>query len=121
MHLNVENFFSQYLPQAEEITLESGAVVKLKKLSYGQSQAISNESIAGMDSEGNPEINFKEAQRSKFKKISAALVEPKMTIKQLEALSDAADDVIEEIFALVDPKTAEAIAKSKEEAEKEEE
>ncbi len=119
MHLNVDNFFSQYLPQAEEVTLKDGNVVKLKKLSYGQSQAISNESIDGIDHDGNPEINFKEAQRSKLKKISQALVEPKMTVKQLESLTDNADDIIQELFEIVDPKTAELMAKNAEENEAE--
>ncbi len=120
MHLNVDNFFSQYLPQAEEHTLSNGSVIQIKKLSYGQSQTISNASIKSIDADGTPQIDFEEAQKSKFKKISASLVDPKMTVKQLEALSEEADDIINEIFTLVDPKTAEAIAKSKEEAEAEE-
>jgi hypothetical protein len=95
-----------------------GQTVKLKKLSYGVSQKIGNESIKGIDANGNPEIDFQAAQQAKFKKISAALVEPRMTVKQLEALSDDADDIIDELFALVDPKTAEAIEKAK--AEKDE-
>ncbi len=120
MHLNVDNFFSQYLPQAEEVTLSNGTVIQIKKLSYGQSQTISNASIKNISSDGTPEIDFEEAQRSKFKKISAALVEPKMTVKQLEALSEEADDIIDEIFAIVDPKTWQSIEDAKESKEEEE-
>ncbi len=119
MHLNVDNFFAEFLPKEETYKLESmkGQEVILKKLSYGENQAIGNESIDGISADGNPQINFKEANRAKLKKISKALVEPKMTVKQLEALSEQAEDVIDELFSIVDPKTYEAILKAKEEDE----
>ena len=119
MHLNVDNFFAEFLPKEETYKLESmkGQEVILKKLSYGENQAIGNESIDGISADGNPQINFKEANRAKLKKISKALVEPKMTVKQLEALSEQAEDVIDELFSIVDPKTYEAIQKAKEEDE----
>ena len=111
---NSQNFFDNYLPKTEEFHLESaGVTVKLRKLSYAESQKIGNESISGIDKDGEPIINFEEANLAKLKKISAALVEPKMTVKQLSALSDEADDVIDELYKLVDPKTYEAVEKAK--------
>ena len=114
-----DSFFDAYLPQAEEFTLSNGNVIQIKKLSYGESMDISNKSISGIDSEGNPEINFEAAQKSKYEKISRSMVEPKMTVKQLLNLSDEADDILEEIFEIVDPKTAESIREAKEKADKE--
>ncbi len=115
----MSNIFDQFLPKEQTYKLESlaGAEVILRKLSYGEAQKIGNESIKGIDKNGDPIIDFEEAQRAKFKKISAALVDPKMTIKQLEALSDEAEGVIDELFKIVDPKTAEAIEAAKEKGE----
>ena len=120
MHLATDNFFSAYLPQAEEFTLTDGSVVQIKKLSYGESMDISNKSIDGIDSDGNPQINFSAAQKSKYEKISKALVSPRMTVNQLLALDESADDMLNEIFEIVDPKTAESIREAKEKLEKEE-
>ncbi len=119
MHLNVDNFFSEFLPKPEVFQLESmgGQEVTLQKLSYGASQKISNASIDGIDSDGNPQINFTEANKAKFKKISAALISPKMTPAQLEALSTDADDVIDELYSIIDPKTWQSIQDAKDKAE----
>ncbi len=115
----MSNIFDQFLPKEKTYKLESlgGQEVIIRKLSYGESQKIGNASIKGIDKDGNPQIDFKEAQRAKFKKISAALVDPKMTVGQLEALSEDAEPVIDELFKIVDPKTAEAIEAAKEKGE----
>ncbi len=111
--MHTASFFDEFLPKPTEYTLSGGQVVTLKQLSYGESQKISNESIDGIDQDGNPQINFEQANLAKFKKISKALVEPAMTPKQLSALSTEADDLIDEIFKLVDPKTWQSIEDAK--------
>ncbi len=113
MLMHATNFFDEFLPKPVEYTLVGGQAVTLKKLSYGENQKISNASIDGVDSNGNPQINFEEANRAKFKKISKALVDPVMTVKQLEALDSDADDLIDELFKLVDPKTWQSIEDAK--------
>ncbi len=118
--MHTASFFDEFLPKAETYTLEGGQEVTMKKLSYGEGQRISNASIDGIDQDGNPQINFSEANRAKFKKIAASLVEPKMTEKQLEALSTDADDIIDQLYKICDPKTWQSIQDAKDKAEKEE-
>ncbi len=119
MHKLTNSFFDNYLPQPTEHTLSNNEVIQIKKLSYGEAMAISNKSIKSIGADGTPEIDFEAAQKAKYEKISRALVQPKLTVLQLLAMDDTADEIIDEIYAIVDPKTAEAIAKSKEEAEEE--
>ncbi len=118
--MHVANFFDEFIPKPVKHTLDGGYEVTIKTLTYGESQKISNETIDGIDSNGDPQINFEEANRAKLKKISASLVEPRMTIKQLEALGTEADDVIDQLYKLVDPKGYESIEKAKAEREAEE-
>ncbi len=117
--MHTSSFFDEFLPKAETYTLDGGQEVTLKKLSYGESQRISNASIKGIDADGNPEIDFEEAQKSKFKKISKALVDPAMTPNQLAALSDDADDLIDELFKIIDPKTWQSIKDAKDKGDEE--
>ncbi len=117
MNKLTNSFFDNYLPQPAEHTLSNGEIIQLKKLSYGEAMVISNRSIKGIDAEGTPEIDFEAAQKSKYEKISRSLVQPKLTVPQLLAMDESADDILDEIFAIVDPKTWQSIQDSKEEKE----
>jgi hypothetical protein len=65
--------------------------------------------ITDVDDKGQPVVDYKKVTEIKYGKIAAAMVEPKMTVEQLMSLSLEAVEVIDEIFALVDPKSAKAV------------
>ncbi len=101
-----------------KISALDGAEVQLKSLTIKEIKTIAKDMIKGSDKNGEPIIDYEKAGDSQLKKISLALVEPKMTMAELEALSNSAKDALDEILAIVDPKTAEAMKNAKEKAGK---
>ncbi len=114
------NVFSKFkgVTTTHKIKALDGEEVVLRKLTLKEDKTIANSIIKGMDKDGNPEIDYEKANESKLKKISLALVEPKMTVAALEELGTNAMDALDEIFALVDPKTAAATEAARKKIEK---
>jgi len=114
----MENVFSKYLDNTKVHKIKAlGAEVTLRDLTLKEIKDVANSMIKGTDSKGNPEIDYEKANESKLLKISMALVEPKMTVPELEALGRGASDAIDEIFAIVDPATHEATERARKNAE----
>ncbi len=115
------NAFAKYqsATTVHKIKALDDAEVTLRDLTLKEAKDIAAEIITGFDSDGNPEIDYEKANDSKMKKISLALVEPKMTITELEDLGVSAMDALDEIFAIVDPKTVAALKKALENKDKE--
>ena len=105
------NAFDKYSATETKHKIEAldGAEVTLKELTLKEVKEIANEMIKGMDADGNPIIDFEKANSSQMKKVSMALIEPKMSVADLEGLGRGAKAAIDEIFAIVDPDTAKAI------------
>jgi len=98
------NPFDQYLITPKEYEIKSlGATVTLRKLSLEQSQSFLDKSVKGMDKDDNPIIDLAGIREGNFEKVSLALVEPKMTIKQLKSLGSGAKDVMAELLDIIDP------------------
>lgn len=97
-----------------------GFEVTLRQLSLKEASKIANSMIKSVSKDGIPEMDIEKAGQVKLMKISAALVDPKMTVAQLEALSTDAREALDEIYAIVDPAAAEAVknAEGKSDSEK---
>lgn len=103
------NPFEQFNPATSKVYIKAlKAEVTLRDLTLKDLQQISASLVDGTDAKGNPKVNLKAALRTKYVKISAALVEPKMTAEQLEGLSTSASEAIKELLYLVDPEAAQA-------------
>ncbi len=109
------NIFDRFTPQEQEYEIKAldGAKVVLRQLSLEESTAIGNKAVKSIDSKGKPIPDLEQAGKLKYYKISAALIRPKMTPKQLWELSQDATEAIDEIFAIVDPATSAAIEKAR--------
>ncbi len=109
------NVFDEYRPSDKvyEIAALGGAEITLRDLSLEEGLEIGQLSLTGMNPDGSPIVNTKEANLSKYRKISAALVDPVMSVDDLLSLSNQSSDALDEIFALVDPQTALLIKEAK--------
>ena len=105
------NVFDIYAPSESKHKIKAldGAEVTLRELTLKEVKEIANGMIKGTDADGNPDIDYEKANQSQMKKVSMALVDPKMTIADLEKLGRGAKAALDEIFAIVDPDTAAAI------------
>ena len=98
------NPFDQYVIEAKEYEIKSlGATVTLRKLTLSQSEEFMDKSVKGLDKDDNPIIDMAGIRESNYAKVSLALVDPKMTIKQLKGLGSDAKDVMVEILDIIDP------------------
>ena len=109
------NVFDRFVDQTTKHKIKElgGAEITLRQITLKESQDLANELIKGVDKDGNPVINYEAANLTQIKKISLALVDPKMSLVDLENLSIEARAALDEIFALVDPHTAKAIDEAK--------
>ncbi|MCI4437206.1 MAG: hypothetical protein JHC33_10415 [Ignisphaera sp.] len=99
----MSNPFLKYAPTDTEYDIKSlGAKVILRKLTIKQSQDFQDGVITGLDANNEPIIDFKAALNVKYLKVSAALIEPKMTVDDLKNLGADAEEAIKEILAIVD-------------------
>ena len=100
----MENPFDKYKIQVVDHYIESlGATVKLRELTLKQSQEFMDKAVKGVDKDDNPIVDVKAIQEARFGKVSAALVEPAMSVAQLKALGTKAKEAIAEILNIVDP------------------
>ncbi len=112
------NVFDVYKPKEKKFKIKAlgDQEITLVDLSLEESTEISQQVVKGVKDDGQPDIDLKEANLTKYRKISKALIDPKMTTKQLRGLAEAASEALDEIYALVDPIAAKAIEEAKEEA-----
>ena len=60
--------------------------------------------VKGLNKQGEPEIDLGKSMQLKYMKISAALVEPKLTVKELKEMYGA-KDFIEEMMEVIEGKS----------------
>ncbi len=85
-----------------------GAEISYRELSMLESDGFSKRLVKSYGEDGRtPELDFDAATEIKYEKASLVLVDPKMTVEQLKALSAHAVGAINEINALVDPEVDE--------------
>ena len=82
----------------------NGAEVKLRTLSLADNAEI--EAIIyskGLDENGKPIISIEDINSAKILRVSKSLVNPKMSVKELNALSVGSMDAINEIMDIINP------------------
>ncbi len=106
------NVFDKFngVTTVHKIKALDGAEVTLRELTHKESKELLQEMVKGVDSDGNPDVDFAGALDVKLKKISLALVDPKMSFTDLEALGNSSQAALDEIYTIVDPETAAIIS-----------
>ena len=96
------NPFDAYIIEETTVTIEGFGDIKLKALTMAQTDAFNKRLLKGYTGKGDPEIDMVEATKINYEKIEMAMVEPKMTVAQLQALPSSASKVIGEIVKHID-------------------
>lgn len=81
--------------------------VTLRHLTVDEIAELTQRLMKGVDSKGNPIINYERMGEVKLSKVSMALVDPKMTAAELGQLSSEASKAIDEILEIIDPEPVE--------------
>jgi len=91
-----------------KIAALQGAEVTLKTLSIAESAEV--EALVyskGFGEDGKPIIDIPSINQAKLMRVSKALVNPKMSVKELEALGVGSMEAIDELIEIMSPKVAE--------------
>jgi hypothetical protein len=103
MAKNVFDMFSTSETHTAEIKALNGAKVTYRYLTMAEQDAFSKRLVKDFGADGSkPIIDFEEATKIKYEKAALILVEPKMSVKDLMALSSNAVEAINEINALIE-------------------
>ena len=106
---NTNNPFDLFKPTetSHKIAALNGAEVTLKTLSQAEKAEIDAVLYSGGFEDGKPVLSMEALNKANIVKLSKILVEPKMSIKDLERLSVEVDSAFKEIIDLVTPKVEE--------------
>ena len=99
-----KNIFAQFAGhEVKTATIEAldGAEIKYRTLTIKEADDFQKKMIKSFNDEGKPELNFDAMSKVRNEKIALCLIEPKMTVKELEELSAEAGKALAEIEALV--------------------
>jgi len=98
------NPFSKYTLKTKEIKVKAlnDAKVTIQELSVGKSNDYYGRLFSKLDGEGKPVLNTGEIVKVKLEKVAEAMIEPKMTMEELQGLSAKAGNAISEISDAID-------------------
>ena len=97
------NPFDMYVRETEVVFIEAlNAEVTLQSLTMAENDAFTARLFKNYKNKDEMNIDMAEATKINYEKVSLALVQPKMTVNQLKALSTKATDAIAEIVKHID-------------------
>tara|TARA_R110000772_G_scaffold5454_1_gene19457 strand:- start:11608 stop:11958 length:351 start_codon:yes stop_codon:yes gene_type:complete len=99
----LDNVFAQFAGHTEETAMIKalGAEIKYRTLTMKESDDFQKKTVKGFDSDGKPDFNFDAIAQLRNEKIALCMIEPKMTVKELEQLSAGASSALIEIESLI--------------------
>ena len=80
------------------------AEIKFRDLTMAEADAFNKRLLKDYNGKGDPTIDLAEATAINYEKVALALIEPKMTVKDLKALPTSASKAIGEIIKAIDGK-----------------
>ncbi len=98
---NVFAQFQGHEPKKAFIEALGGAEIEYRTLTMKENDDFQKRTVKGFDSEGKPEFNYDEFSKIKYEKVAMGLIEPAMTVEELNALDGEAAKAIAEIEALI--------------------
>lgn len=98
------NVFGKY--QTEQKTIKVAALddaeVTIRQLTVNESNEFYQRIVSGFAKDGSAEINYNAIGSVRIDKVAAAMTDPKMSVKELKALSAKAAEAINEISDAID-------------------
>jgi hypothetical protein len=98
------NIFDKFKVNTKKVKIDAldGAEITIQELTVAQSTEFQKRVISGIDGDGKAELNYDELADIKLEKVALAMVEPKLTLEELKALSSTANKAIDEISDAID-------------------
>lgn len=97
------NPFDAYAPTEEKVFIEAlDYEVTLRTLTMSESDGFNKRLIGNYSGKGDPEINMEEATKINYEKVALTLIDPAMSVEQLQALGNKAQKAIGEIIKHID-------------------
>ena len=99
------NPFDMFTPKESKHKIKAlnGAEVTLRDLTAEESSVITAKMFDGYDEVGRAKLRVGGFAASNIERVATALVEPKMTVRQLNKLSASSSDAINELVAIISP------------------
>lgn len=99
----MSNLFDKFKTAEKVVKVKAlGADVTIRELTVAESNDFYKMIITGYGDDGKPEVNLNNLAEVKLQKVSACLLDPKMTIDELKGLGSGASTAIEEISNAID-------------------
>jgi len=97
--------FDAYATEERVVHIEAfNADVTVRDLTMGESDAFNKRLLKDYDGKGDPTIDLAEAAKINYEKIALAMLSPKKTVKELQAMGTSATKAIQEIIKAIDGK-----------------
>lgn len=98
------NIFDKFQPETKKVKIKAldDAEVTIREQSVFEANEFYKKILDGLDEEGNPKIDVSAITDMTLQKVSTCMIEPKMTIEQLQTLSGKANKAITEISEAID-------------------
>ena len=99
------NPFDAYKTENKTVFIEAlNSDVTYRELTMLEADNFNKRLLKNYDGKGDPTIDLEEATKINYEKVALALIEPKMTVKELQALPTSASKAIAEIAKVIDGK-----------------
>ena len=107
MSIGKKDFLSKFALSETKVHLDSiDADVVIRNFTAEENDDFTKFMIKGLDKKGDPIVDLEKSMQIKYKKIAAALVDPKVSEKDIQGMHGA-KDFIEEIIGHIDGKDPE--------------
>ena len=99
------NPFDAYKTEEKKVFIEAlNSEITYRELTMLEADNFNKRLLKNYDGKGDPTIDLEEATKINYEKVALALVEPKMTVKDLQGLPTSAAKAIAEIVKAIDGK-----------------
>lgn len=98
------NIFDKFVTGTKKVKIKAldNAEIEIRELTVSESNEFFKRLIKGMDAEGKADIDMNQMTEIRLEKVALAMIEPKMSVEDLRALSSKANEALNEISDAID-------------------
>lgn len=96
--------FNKFQTEVKKVKIKAldNAEISIREQSVSEVNDFYKKVVKNVDKSGKPEVDINAMMDVRLEKVAACMVEPKMTVDELKALSSKANDAINEIAEEID-------------------
>lgn len=98
------NIFDKFVTGTKKVKIKAldNAEIEIRELTVAEGNDFYQRLVKGVKEDGSADIDFNSMMEIRLEKVALALVEPKMTVDELKALSSKANEALTEISDAID-------------------